>query len=125
MLPEIGGFAVKMHKAAKVAELLGVEALAASLTQVIISADAKNDWCTVNVRKSGSPIPVARLGGTRWKYFLETGTYVFNVDLVGMAGHTINISFSGATASDSTALTLPGLPGTASSDNRDIAFAVA
>ena len=115
----------KTHRASKIAARLGVHALADGLTQVNISADAKNDWCTVNVRTSGSPIPDNRLGGTRWKYFLANGNYVLNVDLVGMAGDTVTFAFSGATPSDPLALTLPGQPGAGSSDNRDIAFSVA
>ena len=109
---------------ARLALKLKVNSLALSLGQVDIRADTKTDTCTVNVRRSGEPRPEARLAGRSWRYLLDNGSYVLNVDLVGMAGDLVGFAFSGASPNDPTKLTLPGIPGTASSDNRDISFTV-
>jgi hypothetical protein len=73
-----------------------------------------------NLRLAGQPVPTPRVRGASWRYSLEPGLYLFNVNIAGVAGATVAFTLAGATATYPTSLKLPGTAGKAVGFNTEI-----
>lgn len=78
-----------------------------------------------NLRLAGAAVPALHVPGPVWRYSLVPGVYLFNVNIAGVAGVTVNFTVTGATASPPSTFLMAGAPGVVVGQNEEIEIVVA